>query len=87
MSAAISNTLIPPLIRPYPPRQKMFHICMPHTPNGTVFEEYSIAKKHIVRLEREILVLVYGYCDFPKRSVHGFPSVADPADRIYRYLA
>jgi hypothetical protein len=30
--------------------------------------------------------MVYGYYVFPKPSVHGFPTVADPADRSCRYL-
>jgi hypothetical protein len=36
-------------------------------------------KKHIGLAEREILALVYGYYIFPKPSVHGFPTVVDPA--------
>jgi hypothetical protein len=36
--------------------------------------EYSVPRKHIGRPEREILVLVYGYYDFPNPSVyHDFP--------------
>jgi hypothetical protein len=31
-------------------------------------------------------VPVYGYYVFPKPSVHGFPTVVDPADRSCRYL-
>jgi hypothetical protein len=31
-------------------------------------------------------VPVYGYYVFPKPSVHGFPTVDDPADRMCRYL-
>jgi hypothetical protein len=31
-------------------------------------------------------VLVYGYYAFPKPSVHGLPTSADPADRNCRYL-
>jgi hypothetical protein len=30
-------------------------------------------------------VLVYGYYDFRKPSVHGFPTPDDPADRSCRY--
>jgi hypothetical protein len=33
-------------------------------------------KKHIEPAEREILVLVYGYYDFPKPFVHGFPTTS-----------
>jgi hypothetical protein len=44
-----------------------------------VSEEYSVAKKHIGRAEREILVFVYACCDIPKSSVHGFPTAVDPA--------
>jgi hypothetical protein len=51
-----------------------------------VFEEYSVAKEHIGQAEREILVMVYGYFDFQKPSIHGFPTTVDPADRSYRYL-
>jgi hypothetical protein len=29
---------------------------------------------------------MYGYYAYPKPSVHGFPTVADPADRSCRYL-
>jgi hypothetical protein len=43
-------------------------------------------KKHIGLAEREIHVWVYGYYDFPKPPVHGFPTAADPADRNFRYL-
>jgi hypothetical protein len=31
-------------------------------------------------------VLVYGYRDFPKPSVQGFPKTVDPTDRSLRYL-
>jgi hypothetical protein len=66
--------------------KKIFKYTCPIPPNGTVFEEYSVAKIHIGRPEREILVLVYGCYDSPKPSVHGFPVTADPADRSCRYL-
>jgi hypothetical protein len=45
-----------------------------------------LLKKHIGLAEREIPVLVYGYYVFPKPSVHGFPTIVDPADRSWRYL-
>jgi hypothetical protein len=32
-------------------------------------------------------MLVYEYHVFPKPSVHGFPTAADPADRSCRYLS
>jgi hypothetical protein len=44
-----------------------------------VSKQYSAAKTVIGRPEREILVQVNGYHDFPKPSVHGFPEVANPA--------
>jgi hypothetical protein len=49
------------------------------------YREYPIAKKHIGRPEQEILVMVYGYHDFPKPSVHVFPEALDPADRSCRF--
>jgi hypothetical protein len=48
--------------------------------------EYLVTKKHIGLAEREIHVLVYGYYDFPKPSIHGFPTVVDPVDRSCRCL-
>jgi hypothetical protein len=74
------STLNPLLIRPSPPRQKYFTDTCPIPPNGMVFEDYKVAKRHNRRAEHEILVLVYGHYDFPKPSVHGLPTVDDLAD-------
>jgi hypothetical protein len=85
MSAASSNTLNPPLICSYPPRQKIyFTYTCPIPSNRTASEEYFVANKHIGRPEREILVLAYGYCNFPKPSVKGFPTFDDPTYRSCR---
>jgi hypothetical protein len=43
-------------------------------------------EKNIGQVEREIHVMVYGYYDFPKPSVYGFPIAAKAADRSCRYL-
>jgi hypothetical protein len=58
-------------------------------PAGALPGEYLRVLSHEINIglaEREIHVLVYGYCDLPKPSVHGFPTVANPADRSCRYL-
>jgi hypothetical protein len=48
--------------------------------------KYLVTKEHIGLAEREILVLVYRYYDFPKPSVHGFPTYVNPADRSCMYF-
>jgi hypothetical protein len=60
MSAASSNTLVPPLIRPYPFSPK--HISQTSFPESIC--EYLVANKHIKHTEREIHVPVYGYYVF-----------------------
>jgi hypothetical protein len=82
LSAASSNTLVPPLIRPYPSSPKTLRKCRPHPFVGRV----SADKRHIGLAEREIHMPVYGYYIFPKPSVQGFPTCVDPADRSCRYL-
>jgi hypothetical protein len=84
--AASSNTRGPPLIHPYPLKQKTNSETPPPPPCRESICEYSVEKERIGRAEREILVLVYGYYAFPKPSVQGFPTHADPADRSCRYL-
>jgi hypothetical protein len=66
LSAAISDTLNPRVIRPYPPRHLFFTYKgpIPSKWNLPVSDEYSIAKKHIAHAEREIVVPVYGHYDF-----------------------
>jgi hypothetical protein len=43
--------------------------------SGESICEYFVTKKHVGLAEREIHVLVYGYYDFPKPSVDGFPRI------------
>jgi hypothetical protein len=81
MSAASSNTLVPPLIRPYPSLPKKVRRHRSRLDGGVY-----VSGKHIGLAKREITMMVYGYYVFPKPSVHGFPTTADPADRSCRYL-
>jgi hypothetical protein len=67
-------------------RQKTFRKRRPRPFVGRVSASISSRKRHIGHADREIIVLVYGYYVFPKPSVQGFPTAADPADRSYRYL-
>jgi hypothetical protein len=64
VAASCSNTRIPPLMRPYPSRQRNTSHAPPPPPYRENIREYSVANKHIGLAEREILVLVYGYFDF-----------------------
>jgi hypothetical protein len=58
LSAARSNTCVPPLIRPYPSRIFFFQRHLPPPPpSRESICEYSVAKKHIGLAERKILVL------------------------------
>jgi hypothetical protein len=63
LSAASSNTHVPPLIRPYPCRKKLFHMEPPPPPYRESICEYAIAKKHQTG-KREIVVMGYGDYDF-----------------------
>jgi hypothetical protein len=79
------NTLVPPMIRPYPSSPKnISQTSFP--PLRESLCEYLVDEKHIGLAEREIHMMVYGYHFFPKPSVHGFPRAADPADRNFQYL-
>jgi hypothetical protein len=85
LSVASSNTLVPPLIRPYPSSPK--NIPRTSFPLGRVgICEYLVAEK-TYRIGRagDPCVGVRILC-FPKPSVHGFPTAVDPADRNCRYL-
>ena len=86
MSAASSNTLVPPLIRPYPFSPKNISQTPPPPHRRESICEYLVAKK-TYRTGRagDPCAGVRILC-FPKPSVQGFPTAADPADRSCRYL-
>jgi hypothetical protein len=86
MSAVSSNTLVPPLIRPYPSSPKKISQTPPPPLRRKSICEYLVAENHTGLAEREIFVPVHGYYVFPKPSVQGFTKAAYPVDRSCRCL-
>jgi hypothetical protein len=75
LSAASSNTRVPPLIRPYPSHQRSISEKPPPPPYRESICEFSVAKKHIGLAEREILGLEYGYYVFQNPPCIAFRQV------------
>ena len=86
LSAASSNTLVPPLIRPYPSSPKNISQTPPPPHRRESICEYLVAEM-TYRTGRagDPCAGVRIFC-FPKPSVHGFPTSANPADRSCRYF-